>query len=703
MFSHRGCRLYAFLLLTFSILIRPSPSFAQTDASSTVPTQIPGHDAIVIGTDWYPEQWPESRWETDLQLMEAAHIKVVRLAEFAWSGMEPSEGHFEFDWLARSIRLAEKHHIAVVLGTPTAGPPAWLTQKYPETLRVEPDGQITTHGNRAQGSVTSVKYREFCKRITQEMVKRYGHDANVIGWQIDNEYGYALMSYNPEGRTQFQDWLKSKYKSLDALNEHWATTYWSQTYDNWSEIPIPVGEHNPGLMLDWKRFVTFAWTSYQQDQIDIIRAQSDPRQFITGNFMGYGFDGFDHFAITKPLTFVSWDDYVGKGHLDPGANGISHDAMRGLKRENFWVIETQPGFVNWSDLNNALDKGEVRAMAWHDIGHGADEVGYWQWRSALNGQEEIHGTLVGPDGEPVPLLAEVAQTAKEFESTQAAFRGTRVVSQVALLQDYDSRWAINWQKHTAKYDQFAILKSYYNALRKLSQSIDIVSPYAPLDKYKLVVAPDLSLIPKELADRLAAYVQNGGHLVLGPRSGQKDEFNALLPIRQPGYLAEVLGGKVEQYYALENNISASGTLGSGEVTVWAEQLKTTASDAEVLLRYGKSNGWLDGQPCVITRRYGRGQITYVGTELDDKLMNSTAEWLARNSGVTQAFGPVPDGIEVTRRVSPESTVFVLINFNKEKQIVNLPRTMKSLLDGKEVKSVELPQYGVAVLQESGKH
>jgi beta-galactosidase len=702
-FLYRGFRLFAFLLLSFFILVSSSNVSAQTSGNSPVPSQIPGRDAILMGTDWYPEQWPESRWETDLQMMDAAHIKVVRVAEFAWSRMEPTEGQFEFDWLDRTIRLAEKHQIAVVLGTPTAGPPAWLTKKYPETLRVEADGQVATHGNRAQGSVTSVKYREFCKRIAREMAKRYGHDRSVVGWQIDNEYGYALMSYNQEGRQQFQEWLKAKYKTLEALNEHWTTSYWSQTYDNWSEIPIPVGGHNPGLMLDWKRFATAAWTSYQQEQIDVIRAESEPRQFTTGNFMGYGFDGFDHFVITRPLTFVSWDDYVGKGHLDPNANGISHDAMRGLKRENFWVIETQPGFVNWSELNNALDKGEVRAMAWHDIGHGADEVGYWQWRSALNGQEEIHGTLVGVDGEAVPLLAEVAQTAKEFESTQAAFRGTRVVSQVALLQDYDSRWSIDWQKHSSKYDQFGILKSYYSALRKLAQSIDVVSPYAPLEDYRLVVAPDLSLIPKELAERLSTYVKNGGNLVLGPRSGQKDEYNALLPIRQPGFLAETLGGQVEQYYALENNIPATGSLGTGEATVWAERLKTTAADGEVLLRYGKSNGWLDGQPCVISRRFGRGQITYVGTALDNKLMIGLAEWLAKTSGVKPVFGPVPDGIEVSRRVGRGPNVFVLINFKNETQTVNLPRTMKSLLDQKEVESVELSQYGVAVVQDSDKH
>lgn len=684
------------LLLLFSLFL---PRTSADSSRQAPPTQLLDRNALLMGTDWYPEQWPESRWETDLRMMEAAHLNVARLAEFAWSRMEPSEGHFDFDWLDRAIRLAEKHHIAVVLGTPTAAPPAWLTQKYPETLRVETNGQRVVHGNRAHGSVTSVKYREFCRRIAQEMAQRFGRDRNVVGWQIDNEYSYSLISHNDEARHQFQDWLKAKYQSLDSLNEHWTTAYWSQTYDNWEEIPIPVGEHNPGLMLEWQRFVTGAWASYQQNQIDAIRAYADARQFITGNFMGYGFDPFDHFVITRPLSFVAWDDYVGTGHLDPDTNGISHDAMRGLKRENIWIIETQPGFVNWSSLNNSLDKGEVRAMAWHDIGHGADEVSYWQWRSALNGQEEIHGTLVGPDGEAMPLLSEVAQTAQEFADVQAAFRDTRVVSDVALLQDYESRWAINWQKHTEKYDQFAILKSYYHALRKISQSIDIVSPDVSLDQYKLVVAPDLCLIPKDRAEHLAAYVKNGGHLVLGPRSGLKDAFNALLPVRQPGFLVAPLGARVEQFYALEQAIPATGTLGSGEVSAWAEFLKTTSPDAEVLLRYGRSNGWLDGQPAVVTRRFGRGRITYIGGVLSDSLAASAAQWMAESSGVVPAFGPVPDGIEVSRRIGSHGLVFVLINFSSAKQNVRLPRPMHSLLQKRDLTSVELPQFAVAILSE----
>lgn len=649
-----------------------------------------------MGAAWYPEQWPEARWEEDLRLMEAANLKVVRIAEFAWSRMEPSEGHYDFDWLERAINLAAKHHIISVVGTPTATPPAWLTQKYPDTLRVDEHGERAIHGNRAHASSTSPRYREFCRRIAGQMAIRFGHNPNVVGWQIDNEYGYALMSYDDVTRKQFQDWLQAKYKTLDNLNARWTTAYWSQTYDNWTEIPIPIGGHNPGLMLEWKRFVGYTWTSYQQNQLDVIRKHADARQFFTGNFMGF-FDGFDHYPITEPLTFASWDDYVGTGHVDPAGNGLAHDLTRGFKRQNFWVMETQPGAVNWSSLNNFLNRGEARARAWQAIGHGADDVNYWQWRSALNGQEEIHGVLVGPDGTPVPFLDEVTQTAREFAQVESNFRDTVPVSQVALLYSYDSHWAIQFQKHTEKYDDIGLLKSYYRELRQLSQSVDVISPYAPLDGYKLVAAPSLNVLPKDLADHLIEYVRNGGHLVLGPRSGMKDEFNALLTQRQPGFLVDALGARVEQYYALEKDFPVSGGWGNGNATIWADQLKSLAPDSEVLLKFGKSNGWLDDQPAAITRPFGKGRITYIGAILDDKLTAAAAEWMVQRSGVTPVFGPVPEGVEVSRRIGGGKQVFILINYAQESRAVKLPYSMKALLTNRQADKVELPPYGVEIL------
>ncbi len=667
--------------------------------SPPIPTQIPGHNAILVGTDWYPEQWPESQWEEDLRLMEAAHIKVVRIAEFAWSRMEPSENHFDFDWLERAINLAAKHDIVSVLGTPTGAPPAWLTHKYPDTLRVDEKGQRAVHGNRAHGSVASPRYREFCRQIAEQMALHFGHNPNVVGWQIDNEYGYANMSFDDTTQHLFQKWLQAKYKSLDQLNQHWTTSYWSQTYDDWSEIPFPREDHefhNPGLRLDWNHFVTATWDDYQRNQIDVIRKHADSRQFITGNFMGF-FDGFDHYIISRPLTFASWDDYVGSGHLDPVGNGLTHDLTRGFKRDNFWVIETQPGAVNWADVNNFLNRGEVRVMAWQAIGHGADEVGYWQWRSALNGQEQYHGTLVGPDGTPVPLYEEVKTIGSEFAKVESSLRGTTPVSQVALLNSYDSRWAIDFQRHTTKYDQIGLLKNYYRYLQPLSQSIDVISPDAPLQQYKLVVAPDLNVIPQDLARHLLEYVRDGGHLVLGPRSGMKDEFNALLPQRQPGFMADALGGRVEQYYALEKDFPVSGDWGEGQVTIWAEQMKDSAPDAEVLLRYGKSNGWLDGQPAVLSRKSGKGRITYIGAILDERLTAAAAKWMIEKSGVTQVFGPVPEGVEVCRRIGGGKQVFIIINHTQGMRHIALPRRMKLLLEDGEGSAVDLSAYGVAVL------
>ena len=199
--------------------------------------QEPAGQPLMVGTAWYPEQWPESRWDADFALMETAHIGFVRVADFAWSALEPKEGVYDLAWLRRAVRAAERHHIKVVMTTPTAAPPAWLTQRYPETLRTLPDGRLAEHGNRQQADLASAKYRELFKPLVARMADAFGHDPNVIGWQVDNEIGED--SIGPEIKARFQDWLKARYKTLDALNARWTTAYWSETYQDWRQIPIP--------------------------------------------------------------------------------------------------------------------------------------------------------------------------------------------------------------------------------------------------------------------------------------------------------------------------------------------------------------------------------------------------------------------------------------------------------------------------------
>ena len=681
------------IVLLFFFAARVVPAGASGPSDPTVP--------LLLGTAWYPEQWPEQRWDADLQLMQQAHMHVVRVGEFAWSTMEPSEGRFEFAWLDRAIALAAKHHIAVVLGTPTAAPPAWLTSTYPETLRIDEDGRRAEHGNRQQFSFTNPRYRRFAARIAFEMAKRYGHNPNVIGWQLDNEL--AAPSFDDSARQQFHQWLQHKYGSIAELNRRWTTSYWSQTYDNFDQVPVHSRAENPALLLDWKRFVTDTWISYLQAQIDVIRPNTDARQFITTNTMHWN-AGFDHYLLHKNLDIAAWDDYFPDGHLDPILNAAEHDLVRGYKQKNFWLMETQPGFVNWGAVNASLPPGVTREMAWQAIGHGADAVLYWQWRSALNGQEQYHGSLVGPDGEPNPIYAEIRQFGAELERANSTLAGTALHADVAILHSYDSHWAIDFQKHSQKFDYVTQVTDLYQAIQPTAQTIDIISPDAPLTSYKIVFAPALNILSETTAKHLLDYVQQGGHLVLGPRSAMKDEDNALQINRQPGPLAAALGGHVVQFYALDQSVPIAGPLASGTATIWAEVLAPTAPDTKIILTYTASpgtNSWFANQPAALSRTYGKGTITYIGATLDPKLMRATVDAVLHEAGVQPILSNIPEGVEVNIRSTPGGkSVFILINHTSGPQHIVLAHAMQSILAGCKETTIKLEAHGVAVLAEA---
>ena len=653
-----------------------------------------------LGAAWYPEQWPEARWPKDLALMQAAGINVVRVGEFAWSALEPHQGQYHFGWLERAIAEAARHHIFVVIGTPTDAPPAWLTSRYPQVLRVHANGRRAQHGNRRQFSYASPQYRRFCRDIVTRLAERFGHNPDVIGWQIDNEY--TNESYDPGTRRLFQQWLQRRFGTLGALNRDWTTAYWSQTYTAWRQIPFNARPGNPGWMLAHRQFVTATWLGFQRNQIQALRAHIAPRQFITTNIGGLGWsDNWNHYAITGPLDIAAWDDYVGEGQLDFYRNGAMSDFVRGWKRQDYWVMETQPGFVDWAPVNNSLVKGGVRAMTWESIGHGADAVLFWQWRSALGGQEQYHGALVGPDGKPEPLYAEVQRIGREFKRASKLIAGTRPRSKVALLVSYDSRWAIDFQRQSRRYRQLQVLLDYYRPLENLTHAVDVVSARAPLAHYRIVFAPSLNVISPSLARHLRAYVRGGGVLVLGPRSGMKDQYDRLNVERQPGPLVPLLGGRVQQYYALETPVAVSGALGSGSGRIWAEALSPKSAATQVLLRYGAGNAWLTGQAAALEHRYGHGAIIYLGTILNRHLMHAFVARQLTSAGVRSPFGALPAGVELMRRVGDGREVVIVINHALSARTVRLPYAMRDVLHpGHVVRLLDLRPQGVAVLERS---
>jgi len=657
-----------------------------------------------LGASYYPEHWSEEQWAKDIHLMQEAGMTVARMGEFAWSSLEPSAGEFCFDWLERVIGQLASAGIATVLGTPTAGPPAWLVSQHPDLLAVDEYGRRAQIGNRCHYCVNSSEFHNAVQRIVKALAERFGSNSHVIGWQIDNEYN--RVCYCDRCRRLFQNYLQDRYGSLDALNDHWSTSYWSQTYSAWEQIPIPIGQHNPGLMLEFKHFITESYRKFQRLQVDSLRPCLPEGVWITHNFMRW-FEGYDHYSMSEDLDIASWDWYVGMGHHDYLSSGVLHDLVRGFKNQNFWLIETQPGSINWKPVNTTLDRGEARAMAWHAVAHGADAILYWQWRSALGGQEQMHGTLVDQSGQPRPFYEEARQLGRDFATISPLLAGSEVKANVAMLNDYDSLWSIRWQPHHRDFDYIDHFTHYYRPLARLNVPVDVISAKGltsveQLEGYQFVIAPALSIQNQSMVDTMKEYVSRGGHLLLTARCGMKDEYNALLPKRQPGRLAEITSVEVEDFYALLEPVPVLGEWFKGESNLWAERLTLTGKkDVRVLARYGKSNGWLDDQIAISVNTFGKGLVYYAGAYLDETAQQIFLRQVLESAKVrTVVTAP---GIEIQARSRPtrNEMLYIVINHTATEQTVTMPWTsFDHLRGGRLAEEFKLVAYAVVILTPS---
>lgn len=657
-----------------------------------------------LGAAYYPEHWPEECWPEDIRLMHEAGFTVVRMGEFAWSSLEPEAGAFHLEWLERVINMLASSGIVTVLGTPTAAPPAWLVDQFPDLLAVDQHGQQVQLGNRCHYCVNSPDFHTAVQGIVKALAERFGPNPNVVGWQLDNEY--HRVCFCNRCRSLFQGFLQSRYDTLEALNEHWSTSYWSQTYSAWEQIPIPIGPHNPGLMLEFKHFITDSYRKFQRLQVNTLRPYIPDGVWITHNFMKW-FDGYDHYSMSEDLDIACWDWYVGLGHHDYLSSGVLHDQIRGFKRRNFWLMETQPGSINWKPINTTLGQGEARAMAWHAVAHGADAILYWQWRSALGGQEQIHGTLVDQSGKPRPFYNEAIQLGKDFVALSPILARTELKAEVAMLNDYDSLWSIQWQPHHQSFNYIDTFTHYYKPLALLNVPVDVlsargISQITNLADYRLIIAPALIVQIPSTVNTLKEYVHQGGHLVLTVRCGMKDEYNALLPLRQPGALTDIAGVEVEEFYALDDPVPVKGNWFTGQSSLWAERLAITGGkSARVIARYGASNGWLDDQIAISVNSYGTGLVYYVGSYLDEAALQELLGRFLKTARVTTIT--TPPGIEMQPRVGFNDVgarieIYIVINHNPDVQAIQLPWPAYEHLENRNLTSeFHLPAYGVAIV------
>lgn len=559
-----------------------------------------------LGVCYYPEHWPESCWEKDAEAMVALGLRYVRIGEFAWSRLEPRQGVYEWAWLDRAVSILADAGLKIILGTPTATPPKWLVDTYPEILPWDAQGRVRGFGSRRHTCFSSDVWLEQSLRITEAMARRYGDHPAVVAWQVDNEYGChdTVRSYAPHCRPAFQNWLKRKYDTVDALNQAWGTVFWSQEYDDFSTVELPVGtvtEANPAHILDYARFSSDQVIAFHRAHEKLLRQHSEGRR-ITHNMMGFVAD-FDHHELGTTLDVASWDSYplgfterdmnlprplitryARTGH--PDVSAFHHDLYRGIGRGNWWVMEQQPGPVNWAPFNPAPVPGMIRLWTWEAFAHGAELVSYFRWRQFPHAQEQMHAGLQLPNGAPASAWKEVAQVAQEctlLPDASTSKAGT--TESVALLFDYPSAWVYDIQAQSASFRYMDLVYTFFTTLRRLGLDVDVCGPNADFSDYALVVVPTLPI-----ANRAVESLKRcKGRVVWGPRSGSKTPNLGIPESLPPGPLQANLPLAIEYVDSLGPDLSfqvtwKGKTYASG---VWREQIN---SDLEPAAHFDGGSG-----------------------------------------------------------------------------------------------------------------
>jgi len=569
-----------------------------------------------LGTCYYPEHWPKAQWTDDAKRMADLGLKIVRVGEFAWSKFEPTPGNFAFDWMDEAVDVLATNGLSIVMCTPTATPPRWMLDKYPDMLAVDENGHDRKFGSRRHYCFSHEGYRKESVRIAQIMAKRYSQHDAITAWQIDNEYGChdTVVSYSDAARTAFQVWLESKYVSIDALNQAWGNVFWSMEYSSFNQIDMPnltVTEPNPSHCLDFRRFSSDQVVVYNRAQAEAIRKYTDVP--LIHNYMGRIVD-FDHYKVGQDLDIASWDSYP-LGFLvdrteatndwkkrferqgDPDLQAFHHDLYRAVGKGRWWVMEQQPGPVNWAPNNPAPLDGMVRLWTLEAIAHQAEAVCYFRWRQAPFAQEQMHAGLLRPDSEPSEVFDEIVQTSAEINRLGDI---SPAQAKVALVFDYESCWAWQTQPQGEDFDNFVLCFEFYRSLRRNGLSVDIVPPTIDsLDGYSMLLAPGLLTWSTGLLEQLRSF---NGLALLGPRSGSKTESLSIprsLPPAIEGFDCKV------SYVETFPSGSERDLVGGGAVRTWLETVETTeAIDEQTLdgtaVLIGSGNirylaGWPDAQ------------------------------------------------------------------------------------------------------------
>ncbi|MCI8442497.1 MAG: beta-galactosidase [Provencibacterium sp.] len=673
-------------------------------------------DKMTLGVCYYPEHWKEELWEQDLARMLQSGLRVIRIAEFAWNFFEPEEGVFTFEFFDRFMQVVEKTPMKVIFCTPTATPPAWASDRYPEILNARKDGVLYRHGLRRHYNYNSEKYRQLTRDIVSALARHYGQHPSIIGWQIDNELNCEVNEFYSESDSVcFRTFLKEKYGSIERLNEAWGTAFWNQSYNDFEQVHVPRTtlneEGNPHQKLDYLRFISESTCRYTGLQAKILRAHIPAGVFITTNGLFGNVD--NHRQAAENLDFMMYDSYPSFA-FSPGSDPKNDPNLADRKWSQnlsetrsvspvFGVMEQQSGAGGWTSwLGSPSPKpGQMTLWALQSVAHGADYVSFFRWRTCTFGTEIYWHGILDYDNRDNRRLREAAQIAGKLEKL-APVTGARYKAAFAVIREYDNLF-------DAQYDAWHRLvhetseAGWFQAAQLTHTPMDYLyitehTKTEELLRYPLLVYPHATLLSERTAGLLESYVKAGGRLITGCRTGYKDENGHCIMQPKPGLLRELCGAEVEDFTLIGPPVGRSFADWDGE------QVEATAFNdilsplpgAEVLARYCQD--YYAGQPALIHNRCGRGEVFSFGGAFS----RETAMVFLRRLGIAEPFAGLvclPPECELAVREKEGERYLFLLNYQSRPIEVLLRREMEELLSGGYKEGAQkLPPYGVWVLR-----
>ncbi|MDR0655747.1 MAG: beta-galactosidase [Treponema sp.] len=651
---------------------------------------------ILHGGDYNPDQWLKQKdtiWKEDMRLAKLAGINSLSVGIFAWTALESAEGEYHFEWLDEVMDMLAKNGIVAVLATPSGARPAWMSQSYPEVLRVSRKRTRNLHGARHNHCLSSPVYREKVRLINTKLAERYKDHPALGVWHISNEYGGEC--HCPLCQERFREYLKKKYGSIEALNDAWWTSFWSHTYTDWSQVesPSPIGEESThGLNLDWMRFTTEQFRDFYLWEIAPMR-QFTPKIPCTTNLMGT-YPGIDYFRLAEALDVASWDSYPQwTGTTEDIALGVEfsfrHDLTRSLKKRPFMLMESSPSATNWRPVTKLHRPNVHMLQSMQALAHGSDTVQYFQFRKGRGSSEKFHGAVVDHEGtENTRVFADVKAVGERLKGLDGLV-GAATPSRAAIIYDWNVRWILDDIKGLLQikhgYEKTVI--EHYSCFWHMGIPVDIIDSKQSLEGYDLVVAPMLYMLRTGVAEAIESFVKQGGTFVATYITGYTDENDLCFTGGFPGPLKEILGiwcEEIDSLYPRDRN-SINWKNKKYEVYDFCELIHSRG--AEVLASYGSD--FYSGRPALTVNRYGKGKAWFIAARTGLDFLQDFYHDRAKDCGLKPALDTVlPGGVTAQIRSTGKKDYIFVMNFSPEKQSVDAGNLGKKTLEPYETWIIE---------------